>query len=124
MAYLDLTQPLPGLLPAVDSASRAVPADGGLTDLDRTAIALSRSDPRSSLTARGRFRKIIAYLFSLQPPNALADPQLDALRRFAVRLRKGRGHILEAETARLVAAGYSSAAAEEARRIVSAFARS
>lgn len=118
MAYLDLTQPLPGLLSAAVMAPRANPAGDHLSDLDRTVIALSRRDPRSSLVAPGRFRKIITYLFSLRPPNALADPRLEALRRFSVMLRKQRPRLPEEERLRLAAAGYSSAAIDEARDII------
>lgn len=118
MAYLDLTQPLPRLLPAHDAPTLPAGANEGLTELDRMVIALSRNDPRSSLTTPGRFRRIFAYLFSMRLPNALADPRLEALRRFAVLLRKQRTRLPETETARLVAAGYSLAAVADARRII------
>ena len=118
MAYLDLTQPLPGFLSIHGARLQPVRACDGLTDLDRMVIALSRNDPCSSLTAPGRFRRIFAYLFAMRLPNALADPRLEALRRFAILLRKQRAHLPEAETERLIAAGYSLAAVAEARRIV------
>lgn len=118
MAYLDLDQPMRGLLSAAEMAPDAAPAAGRLSKLDRMVIALSRHDPRSSLAAPGRFRKIITYLFSLQPPNPLADPRLEALRRFSVMLRKQRAHFPEDETLRLLAAGYSPAAIQETREII------
>ena len=58
-----------------------------LTALERQVVALAAREPLSSLaTAR---RPIARALFGVEPARALADPRLEALRRFVVQFRHG-----------------------------------
>ena len=59
-----------------------------LTTLERQVIALAEREPLSSLST-GR-RPIARALFGIEPARALADPRLEALRRFVVLSRHGR----------------------------------
>lgn len=74
------------------------------TALERQVIALAARDRLSSLaTAR---RPIAQALFGVQPARALADPRLEALRRFVVLCRHGhRG--AESSRQALIATGFS-----------------
>lgn len=67
-----------------------VGANGALSDLDRTVVALSRLDPPGSVhPIHGA--GIVAALFGPRPARSLADPRLEELRRYSVIYRAGRG---------------------------------
>lgn len=82
-----------------------------LTPLERAVIALSCKDPVSSLRPISRKRGWILGLPT--GPLPLANPRLEALRRYAI-LRRVRGaDRLEAERERLHQAGFDSPKIEE-----------
>lgn len=83
-----------------------------LSPVERQVLLMAIRDPISSLRTPGRMARLVSILFGVEGPNSLADPRLEALRRFAVLARIGRESSLE-----LVSAGYSASAIEEARRI-------
>ena len=120
MAYLDLELNLPRgafeqaqtrATPRLDPVSR-------LSMLERQVIQLARTDGRWSLAGSGRFQSVLATLFALERPNPLADPRLEALRRYAVTLRLSAGRLPRADDDRLIAFGFSSAAITDIRRLV------
>jgi hypothetical protein len=78
----------------------------GLNDVECAVVQLSREDPLFSLDDRRSALDRMATVFGVRPPNTLADPRLEALRRHAVLLRL-RGMASETEMARFIAAGYS-----------------
>lgn len=95
------------------------PSSPTLSPLERTVIALSRLDTPSSLRPRRRAtRWILGTRHDAQP---LADPTLEALRRYAI-LRRNEGSPREMRAARerLHALGYPSAKVEMADRAVRA----
>lgn len=84
MAYLDLNAD--GLnIPIGRSLPLPVMFEGRkLSQIEREAVRLARSDGAGSLYGAGRLRRLAVRCFGLRTPNKLADPQLEALRRFAV----------------------------------------
>src|SRR5262249_10354936 len=97
MAYLDPTQSFLASTALSASAPR-------LSGLERDVLLLSRRDDLASLDGprwHHRFRM-------LRVPTVLADPRLEALRRFAVLFRRHGDRIAQAEEDRLVAMGYSA----------------
>ena len=77
-----------------------------LTPLERAVVALSRQDPVSSLRSRSRKRGWILGLPT--GPLPLANPRLEALRRYAI-LRRVRGAArVEAEREQLLEAGFDN----------------
>jgi hypothetical protein len=96
-----------------------VPQPGRRLDrLERDVLLLSRGDTRWSLHPPGPARRLVARLFGRAAPNRLADPRLEALRRFAVLLRRHGPRLRAEEEARLVAAGYDAGRIAQARRLI------
>ena len=120
MAYLDLELNLPrGALE--QAQTRATPRHdpvSRLSMLERQVIQLARTDGRWSLAGSGRFQSVLATVLGLERPNPLADPRLEALRRYAVTLRLSAGRLPRADDDRLIAFGFSSAAITDIRRLV------
>lgn len=120
MAYLDLELDLPRraiehaearIMPRHDPVSR-------LSALERQVIQLARADSRWSLAGASRFQSALAAVFGLERPNPLADPRLEALRRYAVTLRLSAGRLPRADDDNLMKLSFSSAAIAEIRRLV------
>lgn len=118
MAYLDLEQ---GFIPTGPAAARpaqysqSIPA---LTKLERLAIHIARNDGIDSLTQSERGNRFTRWLFRADRPNPLADPRLEALRRYAVLLRL-RGDAMPAgETRRLLDAGFAWETLNEIHQLV------
>lgn len=61
-----------------------------LSDVERSVVLLSRTDSRSSLDDGGSWRRSAALLLGAKPRNALADPDLEGLRRYAISIRLRR----------------------------------
>ncbi|MBB3957519.1 hypothetical protein [Novosphingobium sediminicola] len=118
MAYLDLTQGFISTGPAEARSaqnSRFAPA---LTKLERLAIHIARSDGIDSLAQPERGNRFTRWLFRADRPNPLADPRLEALRRYAVLLRL-RGDAMPAdETRRLLDAGFARETLNEVHHLV------
>jgi hypothetical protein len=55
-----------------------------LSTLELQIIELARREHPASARAPGKLRRLMATLFGLPVPNALADPELESLRRTAV----------------------------------------
>jgi len=121
MAYLDLAFDLPRAAIAAAAAPAAMPRHDNvvrLAPLERQVILLARSDRASSLRQPGRIDAALGWLFGWKPASKLADPRLEALRRYAVTFRL-RGDALPAmETDRLLGAGFAVQAIGEIRRMI------
>ena len=106
MAYLDLS-PLHGqsrTASAVD-AGQFSPTELRVIDLAERIDATEEIDPRSRL---GRF---VEWALGVRLARPLADPRLEALRRFASLARHHGGEVSEEHVQRLVEAGYSQSQA-------------
>ncbi|MFW2831227.1 hypothetical protein [Sphingomonas sp. ID0503] len=77
-----------------------------LTDLERCVVVLSRRDRPVPGKLAEKAQRIARTLFGTRPANTLADPRLEALRRFAISLRLGDGMAGESETVRFLSAGF------------------
>lgn len=87
-----------------------------LSAVERQIVAFARFDPISSLRPLRRSDRFLAWLFGMKRPNQLADPRLEALRRFAVLCWKER----KADLDSFLAAGYSIVQAEAVRHRIEA----
>ena len=70
-------------------------------------IELARRDGIRSIRPRSWPTRIAERLFGIRPANPLADPRLEAIRRFAVAVKHGHGSMIEAEYRQFQAAGYA-----------------
>jgi hypothetical protein len=99
--------------------SQAVSADWamsgeatGFSALEWTVIALARRDRLSSLESPGPVARAFGGLFGLGRQSSLADPRLEALRRFAVHAWH-KGYTLPvSEIKRFLSTGFSAAQLE------------
>lgn len=118
MAYLDLALDLPrAALAAPNSAPRRA-AVSHVAPLEWQVVQLARIDGRATLRAPGRVAMVLRWLLGGKPANGLADPRLEALRRYAVMLRLRGGALPQAETDRLLHAGFAREAIDEIRQRV------
>jgi hypothetical protein len=116
MAYLDLEQGYPAThrsAPTRNAAQRVpshpTTALGSLTALEWSVVAIAEHDRLSSLDEPGRISRAMGRLFGTQTNGRLADPRLEALRRFAV-MAWNRGNLLPgSELARFEEAGFTPA---------------
>ncbi len=119
MAYLDLELDLPRR--ALDRVeTRAMPRHdpvARLSMLERQVIQLAAADGRWSLSGSGRFQSVLAWLFGLERPNPLADPRLEALRRYAVTIRLNAAQLTREEDNRMTSIGFSAGAIAEIREL-------
>ncbi|KQN39316.1 hypothetical protein ASG37_06940 [Sphingomonas sp. Leaf407] len=118
MAFLDLARDLPRSAladVAIPPRSATVPL---VAPIERQVILAARGDSRRSLRAPGRIDRALGWLFGWKPANRLADPRLEALRRYVVMARLRGDRLPIEETARLIAAGFVRGAIDEIRRMV------
>jgi hypothetical protein len=111
MAYLDFSA-VSGApaMPALRAPAPAAAED--FSPLEWTVIDLARRDRLSSLGKPGRIAAAVARLLGRTVQPSLADPRLEALRRFAV-LAWHHGYVLPTtEIRRFVSAGFSAEQAE------------
>ena len=81
-----------------------IPPPALFDKLELSVIALGERDPMTK--NMGPKVRAIAWIFGITPPNALADPRLEALRLFVIALRR-RDRYLGAEVAAALASGFS-----------------
>lgn len=118
MAYLDLTQ---SFIPTGPAAARSAPharAIPALTKLERLVIHIARSDGIDSLAQPERGNRFTRWLFRADRPNPLADPRLEALRRYAVLLRLHGDAMPADEARRLLDAGFARETRNEIDQLV------
>jgi len=89
-----------------------------LQRVERDVLLASRRDRPSSLKRPGPVGRWIAHLLGFEEANRLADPRLEALRRFAVLLRRRGDRLPGSEETRILVAGFSPAQLIEIRRLV------
>lgn len=78
--------------------------DNAMTTIELAVIALARHDPLSSVMPPGRFA---FRLFGPRPHQPLANPRLEALRRYAVLFRLQGHDLADIERERISSAGYA-----------------
>jgi hypothetical protein len=105
-------QPAAATIALVVCNDRPQPAAAALPDfsaLERKVIMLSRNDVAPAGPIGLAIARLTRPLFGLEAPRALADPRLEALRRFAIFTRIECGRPSRGEIARFVAAGFDAA---------------
>jgi hypothetical protein len=80
----------------------------GFSALEWTVISLARQDRLSSLGKPGPLARLLARLFGIARPSALADPRLEALRRMAVHAWHQGYRLPVSQTKAFLAAGFSA----------------
>jgi hypothetical protein len=78
-----------------------------LTRLEREAVMLARIDRKASLKPSGFLQKVGSFLFGIRQAAGLADPRLEALRRFAVAVAHDTGASVAREQQQLRELGLS-----------------
>jgi hypothetical protein len=114
MAYRNFSETLDGGTATKTSISAS------LTPIEWLIAALAQRDPLSSVEKPGRIAMMLGMLFGDRPSPQLADPRLEALRRFAVLVSNLGDRLPGEETARFLAAGFSRAQAELVRQSMTA----
>lgn len=121
MAYLDLSVDLPRAAiaaPVRGPVDEVRAAASQVTPLERRVVRLAFADARSSLETPGWIATMMRRLFSVKSVNRLADPRLEALRRFVVMYRMCGEALPVEEVDRLLGAGFAREALAEIRRLV------
>lgn len=100
-----------GAAPAAGAVTAARPVRDGVREpafgpIEASVVALAAHDHRWSIRPRTRFVRLVEALFGFRQSNRLADPRLEALRRFAVLARVTRGRPPQAEVEAFLAAGF------------------
>lgn len=119
MAYLDLEQGYPAAhrpasVRSTGQRALSYPATtaDSLSALEWSVVAIAEHDRLSSLDEPGRISRAMGRLFGTQTNGRLADPRLEALRRFAV-MAWHRGTLLSgSELTRFEEAGFTRAQRE------------
>lgn len=91
--------------------------DSPLSALEQTVVALSLHDDARSFAEPYGLRLFIFRVFGGALPNRLANPKLEALRRFAVMTRDGSGDA-DDERRRFRIAGYTTRAEIQVERLL------
>lgn len=89
-----------------------------LSALQRQVVGVALCDTLASLGEDGRMARAARLLFGRRRSPKLADPGLEALRRFAVLVRHAPGSLDGAEIERMHAAGFSDRQMDEIFAIV------
>lgn len=84
-----------------------------LSPLERQVVMLSLGDPLSSLRKPSKWGARWRKLLRIELANPLADPRLEALRRFSVMMRTTGYSMPGEEYRRLIEAGFDEAIADE-----------
>ncbi len=84
---------------------------GRFAQIERNVIALAAHDPVASIEPPGRLAGLLRHWLGLEPPNQLADPRLETLRRFTILLRAAPDRIRMPEVRRFLAAGFTTSQA-------------
>ena len=93
----------------------------GFSDLEWSIVAMAEQDGLASLRQPSRFWSLIGAIFGIRPANRLASDRLEALRRVAVLVWRGRQGLPEAEIQAFFDAGFSPSHLQQLqRRIASA----
>lgn len=101
------TQTLDRFVADQDPAAETARKHARFSPLEWSVIALARRDSLSSLETPSRLAIALGALFGGRRNPQLADPRLEALRRFAVMLRHLRDRLPDRELVRFLAAGFT-----------------
>ena len=112
MAYLDLTADHP-----FEASVRAAAVAPRLSAQERLVVLVSRTDPLWSLRPRQTHSRTLRFLFGIEAPHHLADPKLEALRRYAVTYRLREAGVAEVEDGALQA-GFAASQLAQVRHMV------
>lgn len=96
--------------PRLAAAVSTMP-EPAFTPIELSVIALARVDGPATVRRRTWLTRLAKAMFGIGLPNPLADPRLEALRRFAIVARDHRGDPPQAEIDRFLAAGFTALAA-------------
>ena len=109
MAYRNFAEPL---VPAFDVESVPAAVDGvAFETFELQVIALAHMEAERRLLQPNRLGRFLKRWFGLPVAQTLANPRLEALRRFALLARKTDGRPPLAEVQDFLAAGFSTAQA-------------
>lgn len=78
-----------------------------LSALEWSIVAMAERDSLASLREPGRFAAALGSLFGLAPPNRLANPRLEALRRVAVHAWRNQWNVPGSELEAFAEAGFT-----------------
>ncbi|WP_156361805.1 hypothetical protein [Sphingomonas sp. Leaf343] len=123
MAFLDLAFDLPRAALATPAIGPVRATVSRIAPLERQVLHLAAADTRSSLNEPGRIARMLRWVFAVKTANRLADPRLEALRRFAVLARVHGDALPDAEVDRLIGAGFVREALAEICELVAALPR-
>jgi hypothetical protein len=79
--------------------------------LERTVIALAMRAPRTGEGGNSWVSRAMRFLLGIERSTPLADPRLEALRRYVALVRHRPGKVTPQDEERFVAAGFSSSQA-------------
>ena len=108
---------------SVSAPTRPQPVEKAVrfSDLEWSIVAMAEQDGLASLRQSNRFWSLIGAIFGIRPANRLASDRLEALRRVAVLVWRGRQGVPQDELQAFFAAGFSPSHFEKLqRRIASA----
>ncbi|PZU48196.1 MAG: hypothetical protein DI568_08075 [Sphingomonas sp.] len=91
----------------VGTRAAAAPDTPAFTDLEWSVVEIARRDPLSSIEAPGRFAGKLASLLGTPRSLPLADPRLEALRRFVVADHHLRDRLPDSQVAQFISAGFT-----------------
>lgn len=109
MAYRNFAETSLDLPAGMAAAVNAAVEAASFTDLEYRVIDIARQDPLSSVEAPGRIAAKLAWLMGSYQRLPLADPRLEALRRFVVVGTHLGDRLPDEEVAHFVGAGFSLA---------------
>ena len=95
---------------------RVVESDATFSDLEWSIVAMAEHDGLTSLRRPNRFWSVVGAIFGLRPANRLASDRLEALRRVAVLVWRGRPGVPAAELQAFFDAGFSPPHFEQLQR--------
>lgn len=104
-----MTRPISPSEFAVDAAEADGLALPAFSRTEQLVLDIAWREARQPVPADGRLARLLRRLFGERPPLPLGNPRLEALRQYAMWLRRlGAGAVPAAMTAALAAAGYSA----------------
>lgn len=95
---------------------RPVESAGSFSDLEWSIVAMAEHDGLASLRRPNRFWSLVGAIFGIRPVNSLASERLEALRRVAVLVWRGRPGVPQDELNAFFKAGFTPSHFEQLQR--------
>ena len=95
---------------------RAVESAASFSDLEWSVVAMAEHDGLASLRQPNRFWSLVGAIFGIRPANRLASDRLEALRRVAVLVWRGRPGVPQDELQSFYDAGFSPSHFDQLQR--------